>query len=100
MCVRSPGARTSMRRLRSCAWATTRMFEIKMLPAREGDCLWLRYGDAKKPRQILFDAGRAATAVELKARFRALKRAERRFELLVISHVDRDHIEGALSLLT
>lgn len=76
------------------------MFEIEMLPAREGDCLWLRYGDALKPRQILIDAGRAATANELKARIRALQPTERRFELLVISHVDRDHIEGVLPLLT
>lgn len=76
------------------------MFEIEMLPAREGDCLWLRYGEPNKPRQILIDAGRATTASELKARFRTLRSSERRFELLVVSHVDRDHIEGVLPLLT
>jgi len=76
------------------------MFEIEMLAAREGDCLWLRYGDANKPRQILIDGGRAATAKDIKARFAALPASQRTFELLIITHVDRDHIEGVLSLLT
>lgn len=75
------------------------MFEIEMLPAREGDCLWIRYGDAKKPRQILIDGGRAATARHLKARLATLPRNQQTFELLVITHVDRDHIEGTLQLL-
>lgn len=75
------------------------MFEIEMLPAREGDCLWIRYGDARKPRQILIDAGRAATGKELKLRLAALPENQRDFELFIITHVDRDHIEGALGLL-
>lgn len=70
-----------------------------MLPAREGDCLWLRYGSPKKPRQVLIDGGRAATTRYLKARFAALPAGERDFELLIITHVDRDHIEGILKLL-
>ena len=75
------------------------MFEIEMLPAREGDCLWIRYGTAKKQYQILIDGGRAATAKELKARFAALPAAQKTFELLIITHIDRDHIEGVLGLL-
>lgn len=70
-----------------------------MLPAREGDCLWIRYGDAKKPKQILIDGGRAATGKELKARLAALPENRRDFELLIVTHVDRDHIEGTLGLL-
>jgi beta-lactamase superfamily II metal-dependent hydrolase len=75
------------------------MFDIEMLPAREGDCLWLRYGDKKRIRQILIDGGRAATAKILKKRFAALPAKEREFELLIISHVDRDHIEGILKII-
>lgn len=75
------------------------MFEIEMLPAREGDALWLRYGDADAPWQILIDCGRAATYAEVKARFAGLPADQRTFELFVITHVDRDHIEGALKLL-
>ncbi len=77
----------------------TKMFEIEMLPAREGDCLWIRYGDAKKPKQILIDGGRKATAKELLARFKLLPPGQRTFELLIVSHIDRDHIEGILDVL-
>jgi beta-lactamase superfamily II metal-dependent hydrolase len=75
------------------------MLDIEMLPAREGDCLWLRYGDKKGTRQILIDGGRAATAKILKKRFAALPPSEREFELLIITHVDRDHIEGVLKII-
>jgi beta-lactamase superfamily II metal-dependent hydrolase len=76
------------------------VFEIEMLPAREGDCLWLRYGSAKMPRQILVDAGRSATyQKDLRPRLLALPPRQRTFELFVITHIDRDHIEGALDLL-
>jgi hypothetical protein len=75
------------------------MFEIEMLPAREGDCLWIRYGNARKPHQILIDGGRASTGKALKLRFAKLPKARRTFELLIISHIDRDHIEGILELL-
>ena len=75
------------------------MFEIEMLPAREGDCLWIRYGAPQKPHQILIDGGRTATAKTLKLRFAQLPKDQRTFELLIVTHVDRDHIEGVLELL-
>lgn len=71
-----------------------------MLPAREGDCLWVRYGSAAAPKQVLIDAGRAATyKQDLRARLLALPAQQRTFELFIITHVDRDHIEGAMALL-
>jgi beta-lactamase superfamily II metal-dependent hydrolase len=75
------------------------MFEIEMLPAREGDCLWIRYGDPDAPSQILIDGGRSSTYEDIKQRFADLPENQRTFELFVITHVDRDHIEGALALL-
>lgn len=75
------------------------MFEIEMLPAREGDCLWIRYGNPKAPKQILIDGGRAATAKEFKKRCQSLPPGQRNFELFIITHVDRDHIEGAMHIL-
>ena len=69
-----------------------------MLPAREGDCLWIEYGDPARPRRILIDGGRKSAYAELKRRFADLPRAQRAFELLILSHVDADHIEGLLEL--
>ncbi len=75
------------------------MFQIEMLPAREGDALWIRYGRSDAPHQILIDGGRASTYNEIKQRLSALSEQQRVFELFVVTHVDRDHIEGALKLL-
>jgi len=75
------------------------MFVVEMLPAREGDCLWIRYGDVEAPRQILIDGGRLGTFRDIKDRLMELPADQREFELLVITHVDRDHIEGALAML-
>jgi len=74
------------------------MFQIEMLPAREGDCLLLTYGKAGEHR-ILVDGGRAATYSDLKARLSTLPETDREFELLIVTHVDRDHIEGVLAML-
>lgn len=75
------------------------MFQIEMLPAREGDCLLLTYGQAGHERRVLIDGGRAATYDDLKTRLNRLSDKEREFELLIVTHVDRDHIEGVLKLL-
>lgn len=77
----------------------TEIFRVEMLPAREGDCVVLTYGDAEYPRRILVDGGRAATYRTVRGRFLQLPEAERTFELLIVSHVDRDHIEGAVAML-
>lgn len=75
------------------------LFRIDMLPGREGDCLWIEYGDPARPRRILIDGGRQLAWDTLKERFAALPADQRRFELLILSHVDADHIEGLLKMV-
>lgn len=75
------------------------MFAIDMLPAEHGDCLWIEYGPAAAPRRLLIDGGTPGTYRALRPRIAALPPAQRRFELLVVSHVDADHIGGVLELL-
>ena len=70
-----------------------------MFPAREGDCLIVTYGEPGALKRILIDGGRKATYADLKPHLEGLPAAERNFELLIVSHVDRDHIEGILELL-
>lgn len=72
---------------------------LEMLPAREGDCLLLSYRDERRTRRILVDGGRAATWPQAKRRLAEIPEPERVLELLVITHVDRDHIEGVLKML-
>ena len=75
------------------------MFTIEMLPADYGDCLWIEYGDPVAPQRILIDGGTLPTFKFLKQRILKLPEAQRRFELLVITHLDNDHIETAVKLL-
>lgn len=73
------------------------MLSIEMLPARQGDALWIEYGQPR--RRLLIDGGVAKTWEHLRRRVEAQPRDQRHFELLVISHIDNDHIQGALPLL-
>lgn len=76
------------------------MFRIEMLLAGHGDCLWIEFGDPKAPRRMLIDGGAVGTYKRaLRERLRGLPEKERRFELLVVTHIDADHITGILELL-
>jgi hypothetical protein len=37
------------------------MLRIEMLPAQQGDALWIEYGDPAKPRLVLIDGGTKPT---------------------------------------
>lgn len=76
------------------------MFRLHVLPAFEGDCLILEYGDAAAPRRILVDGGHTETADAIAEYFGDTRYEDRRFEVVVVSHIDNDHIEGVLSYLT
>ncbi len=78
------------------------MLRIDMLPGGNGDALWIEYGSPLEPRRILIDGGTKGTWDDeggLRARIEALPEGERHFELLVVTHIDADHIDGALALL-
>jgi hypothetical protein len=75
------------------------MLTVEMLPAGNGDCLWIEYGPPGDRRVVLIDGGTAPTYKRLRERLDAMPKADRRVELLVVSHVDGDHIDGALKLI-
>lgn len=78
------------------------MFKIHMLPADHGDCLWVEYGTAAKPKRILIDAGTPGTyarALRPKIEETIAKEGSCHFELFVVTHIDADHIGGALQFL-
>jgi hypothetical protein len=74
-------------------------FTLDMLPAGHGDALWLEYGDRDRRNRILVDGGTGPTYDVLRSRIVALPPDDRRFELLVITHIDAYHIEGVIRLL-
>ncbi|MCP4658821.1 MAG: MBL fold metallo-hydrolase [bacterium] len=72
------------------------MFKIDMLPAGRGDCFWIEYGDPDHPHHVLIDGGIRRTHEAIRDRLGKLD--ERRLDLLVVTHIDLDHIGGVLEL--
>lgn len=75
------------------------MFRLELLPAQYGDAIWIEYGASRKVSRVLVDGGTEASFPALRERILALPTKQRHFELLVVTHVDADHIGGALELL-
>lgn len=78
------------------------MFTIEMLPAYLGDALWVEYGDPARPSRFLVDGGLVGTVDRIREKIHTIADNEGgvcRLELLVLSHIDADHIEGLVKLL-
>jgi hypothetical protein len=73
--------------------------EIEILAAGSGQSLLLTYGGPDDPHRMLVDCGPPSTARTIQHRLDELPLERRRLDLLVISHIDDDHIGGAIRLL-
>ncbi len=80
------------------------IFSLDVRRARKGDCLLLHYGPADAPGLVMIDGGPKAVYVP-HLRPRLIEIRERRglaaheplpIDLLMVSHVDDDHIQGIL----
>jgi hypothetical protein len=72
---------------------------IEMLPVAYGDALLVEYG-SEPVRRVLIDAGPQHTYDDaVRSRLLALPDAQRAFELLVVTHIDSDHIDGAVMVM-
>lgn len=71
---------------------------VEMGRALHGDCLFVEWGDGQFKHRMLIDGGPIGAYAALEARLAALAADEREFELMVLSHVDTDHIEGMVRL--
>lgn len=71
------------------------VFELTMFPATEGDCLLVTWGtDRAKLRHILVDGGRGGTWKHLQPALRSIADDGGTLELLVLTHIDADHVDG------
>jgi len=83
-------------RSRSAAGVT---FAVEMLPAENGDCLLVEYGDATQPSRLLIDCGARSTVPVIARRLgKSGPAGAHAFDLFVLTHVDADHINGVLSM--
>jgi beta-lactamase superfamily II metal-dependent hydrolase len=69
---------------------------LTMLPAKDGDCLVLRWGAQDEPHHIIVDLGRSSTWKSSKKLFERLDNVE----LLAITHVDADHVSGGVTMFS
>ena len=84
------------------------IFSLDVRRARKGDCLLLHFGTKAKPGLVMIDGGPTGVYRQhLEPRLLEIKRArglDRQqplpVDLLMISHVDDDHIRGILDLTT
>ena len=82
------------------------IFSLDVRRARKGDCLLLHYGKKTDPGLIMIDGGPSSVyAPHLKPRLKEIRTARGlqddeslTVDLLMISHVDDDHIRGILDL--
>lgn len=71
-----------------------------MFPALEGDCILISLGDELKRTHILIDGGFGVTYENyIKPRLKEIASNGEIISLVVVTHIDTDHIEGILALL-
>lgn len=77
------------------------MFTLEMMPAQYGDALWIEYGDPDRPHVVAIDGGPQSDRSPLVSRLRERADGHRKqhLELLIVTHIDADHINGTLAAL-
>ena len=81
-------------------------FSLDVRRARKGDCLLLHFGSKEEPGLVMIDGGpKSVYAPHLKPRIEEIRKARKLakedslpVDLLMVSHVDDDHIQGILDL--
>lgn len=75
------------------------MLTLKVIQAKYGDCLLLIFGQKENPKYLLIDGGPAGVYHDhLRGELAKIKASGGKLELMVLSHVDGDHIVGLLDL--
>jgi hypothetical protein len=72
---------------------------IEMLPAAHGDGLWVEWTHAGQTHRVLIDGGPGKTYPALRRRVQQLPDKDKRIDMMTITHIDTDHIDGAVTLL-
>lgn len=73
---------------------------VEMLPAQQGDAILIEYGDSTDLHHVLIDAGTSPSFSAVEQRLQSSAGEPSRLELLIVSHIDTDHIGGVLRLLS
>jgi beta-lactamase superfamily II metal-dependent hydrolase len=73
---------------------------LKVIQAYYGDCMIVGFGKKASPKYLLIDGGSPNTyANHLKKELKNINAANNQLELIVLTHIDNDHISGIVELL-
>lgn len=76
------------------------MFKLHIIQAEYGDCLLLEFGSQNQPKYILIDGGPDGTFEQhLRGHLESTLGTGGVLELVILSHVDNDHVIGLLDML-
>jgi len=76
------------------------MFRLHIVQAEQGDCLILEYGAPASPRYLLIDGGPATIYQDhLQGEIEKIRDGGGELDLVMLSHVDDDHVNGLLDLM-
>ncbi len=70
------------------------MLSVELLPALFGDAIWIEWGPPGDLRRMLIDCGTKSTYRVVRERIQTAP-----VDLFVLTHIDSDHISGAVPLL-
>ena len=74
------------------------MYNIHLLPASFGDSILIEYGTTS-PKYILIDGGPYFAVDEVLKDIKRIAPHLTELELLVVTHIDIDHIDGIVAIL-
>jgi len=76
------------------------MLTIKVLPANCGDCIIISFDDGDGIKNILIDGGSGTIYDDiLKEEIIKIKRKKQKIDLLIVTHIDNDHIGGIIKFI-
>ena len=75
------------------------VFSLKSLPSHDGDCFIISFGDEGDIKNIIVDGGRRKKVFKkLKEELKRIKENRQNVDLLVLTHIDEDHIQGLINV--
>lgn len=72
------------------------MVKVYLLPADEGDFIWVRYGNGENYSNILIDGGTKYSGAEYADVIQFIVDQKETIEALILTHIDYDHIQGVV----
>lgn len=72
------------------------MVKVYLLPADEGDFIWVRYGNDENCANVLIDGGTKDSGAEYADVIQFIADQGKTIEALILTHIDYDHIQGVV----